>query len=64
MKTQPILNPMVFVKDENSPEFRAHMIRRAQEATDPKNRSKNLSVAEAREHLARYRKNSVAHGSV
>jgi hypothetical protein len=62
MKKRPILNPMVFVKDENDPVFRAYMIKRAKEATDPKNRNKNLSVAEAKARITEYRKSLVTHG--
>lgn len=55
MKTQPKLNPMVFVKDENSTEFRAHIARRVQEAADPQNR---LPLSELKKHLARRKQNS------
>jgi hypothetical protein len=61
MKTQSALNPMVFVKDENDPLFRAYIIKRAKEATDPKNRNKNLSVVEAKARIIGYRKNSDTH---
>jgi hypothetical protein len=50
MKTQRILNPNVFVKDENDPAFRAHIARRAKEAADPKNR---LPLSELKKHLAK-----------
>ena len=50
-----ILNPMVFVKDENDPAFRAHIIQRAKEASDPKNR---LPVSELKNRLAKYREKS------
>ena len=52
---RPILNPMVFVKDENDPAFRAHIVRRAQEAADPRNR---LPLSELRERLAKYQRNT------
>jgi hypothetical protein len=52
---------MVFVKDENDPVFRAYIIKRAKEATDPKNRNKNLSVVEAKARIIGYRKNSDTH---
>ncbi len=55
MKTQPTLNPMVFVKDENSPEFRAHIAQRAKEAADPKNR---LPISDLKKRLARYNGNT------
>ena len=41
---------MIFVKDENVPAFRAHIIRRASEAADPKNR---LPLSELKRHLLR-----------
>jgi len=50
MKTQPRLNPMVFVKDENSSEFRAHILRRAKEAANPKNR---LPLSELKKRLTK-----------
>jgi hypothetical protein len=55
MKVQPILNPLVFVKDENSPEFRAHIVRRAKEAANPKNR---LPISDLKKRLARYNGNT------
>jgi 5'-3' exonuclease len=55
MKKQPTLNPMLFVKDEKSPEFRAHIIRRAKEAADPKNR---LPISDLKKRLARYNGNT------
>lgn len=45
------LNPMVFVKDENDPEFRAHLLRRLKEAEDPKNRNKHMSIDQVKERL-------------
>jgi hypothetical protein len=54
MKTQHTLNPMLFVKDENSPEFRAYIVRRAKEAADPKNR---LPISDLKKRLARYNGN-------
>ena len=62
MKVKPTLNPMVFVKDENNPAFRAYLISRAQEAIDPKNRSKNLSVTEAKELLTKRRRRLALNG--
>ena len=56
MKSRPTLNPMVFVRDETTPEFRAHIARRAQEATDPKNR---LPLSELKKNLAKYQRKSV-----
>jgi hypothetical protein len=56
MKLQSTLNPMVFVKDENDPVFRAYVVRRAKKAIDPKNRNKNLSVTEAKALLIKRRK--------
>jgi hypothetical protein len=50
MKIQPILNPDVFVKDENDPAFRAHIARRAKEAASSKNR---LPLSELKKHLAK-----------
>jgi len=47
------LNPMVFVKDENDPAFRAHLIQRAQKAADPDNR---LPLSALKERLAKYQK--------
>jgi hypothetical protein len=47
---------MVFVRDETTPEFRAHIARRAQEATDPKNR---LPLSELKKNLAKYQRKSV-----
>lgn len=55
MKTRPALNPMVFVKDENSPEFRAHIVHRAKEAANPKNR---LPISDLKKRLARYNGNT------
>lgn len=55
MKTQSGLNPIVFVKDENSLEFRAHIVRRAKEAADPKNR---LPISDLKKRLARYNGNT------
>jgi hypothetical protein len=55
MKVQPILNPLVFVKDENSPEFRAHIVRRAKEAANPQNR---LPISDLKKRLARYNGNT------
>jgi hypothetical protein len=55
MKVEPILNPLVFVKDENSPEFRAHIVRRAKEAANPKNR---LPISDLKKRLARYNGNT------
>lgn len=51
MNIKPTLNTIVFVKDENDPALRSYTIRRAQEAVDPKNRSKNISVTESKAHL-------------
>jgi hypothetical protein len=51
MKMQSVLNPMVFVKDENSPEFRAHIAQRAKEVADPKNR---LPISDLKKRLARH----------
>ena len=48
---QRILNPNVFVKNENDPAFRAHILRRAKEAEDPKNR---LPLSELKKHLAKH----------
>lgn len=48
---KPILNPMVFVKDENSAEFRAHIALRAKEADNPKNR---LPLSDLKKRLARH----------
>ena len=62
MKLRPTLNPMVFVKDENDPAFRAHIISRAKEAVDPKNRSKNLSVTEAKALLAKHHRKLIVNG--
>ncbi len=62
MKFYSTLNPMVFVKDENDPAFRAHIIRRAKEAVDPKNRSKNLSVTEAKALIAKRHRKLILHG--
>lgn len=56
MKTPPTLNPMVFVKDENSSEFRAHILRRSKEAADPKNR---LPLSELKKRLAKHGGNSL-----
>jgi hypothetical protein len=50
-KEKLILDPMVFVRDENDPAFRAHIIRRAQEAADPKNR---LPLTALKDRLAKY----------
>lgn len=50
MKTHPRLNPMVFVKDENSSEFRDHILRRAKEAANPKNR---LPLSELKKRLTK-----------
>ena len=55
-KTKPILNPVVFVKDENDPAFRAHIIQRAEEASDPRNR---LPVSELKSRLAKYKKQHI-----
>jgi hypothetical protein len=55
MKTQPKLNPMVFVRDENSSEFRAHIARRAKEASDPKNR---LPISDLKKRLAQHNANT------
>jgi hypothetical protein len=52
-----ILDPMVFVKDENDPAFRAHMIHRAQEAADPKNR---LPLSALKGRLAKYQSRATA----
>jgi len=52
-KDSHLLNPMVFVKDENDPTFREHILRRAQEAANPKNR---LSVSELKKRLAKYQR--------
>jgi hypothetical protein len=52
-KAQTLLNPMVFVRDENDPEFKAHILRRAEEAKDPKNR---LPLVELKKQLAKYRR--------
>jgi hypothetical protein len=49
---------MVFVRDENDPKFRAHMIRRAQEATDQKNR---LPLSELKNRLEKYQKHPTLH---
>jgi len=46
---------MVFVKDENSLEIRAHIVRRAKEAADPKNR---LPISDLKKRLARYSGNT------
>ena len=56
MQAQPILNPMVFVTDENDPKFRAHIARRAKEASDPK---KRLPLGALKKRLAKYSKKSV-----
>jgi hypothetical protein len=55
MKTQSKLNPMVFVRDENSSEFRAHIARRAKEAANPKNR---LPISDLKKRLARHNAHS------
>jgi hypothetical protein len=51
MKSSNVINV-----DENSPEFRAHIARRAQEATDPKNR---LPLSELKKQLEQRRKQLV-----
>jgi hypothetical protein len=51
MKVSPILNPNVFVKDENDPAFQAHIIRCAKEANDPNNR---LPLSELKKRLAKH----------
>jgi hypothetical protein len=48
---------MVFVKNENSPEFHAHILRRAKEAADPKNR---LSLSELKKRLAKHNGNGAS----
>ncbi|MHB1865208.1 MAG: hypothetical protein ACYCPS_03545 [Candidatus Saccharimonadales bacterium] len=53
MKPQSTLNPMVFVRDENNPAFRAHVIRRSKEVNDPKNR---LQLSELKKRLERHTK--------
>jgi|GEM_PF-4230914 len=53
MKTHPTLNPMVFVKNENSPEFRAHILRRVKEAADSTNR---LPLSELKKRLAKHKR--------
>ncbi|HSW99445.1 MAG TPA: hypothetical protein VLH38_00230 [Patescibacteria group bacterium] len=55
MKKQSALNPMVFVRDEKSPEFRTYIIRRAKEAAEPKNR---LPISDLKKRLARYNGNA------
>lgn len=46
-----ILNPLVFVKDENDPAFRTHILRRLKEAEQPDNR---LPIDLLKKRLARF----------
>jgi hypothetical protein len=52
-KDERLLNPMVFVKDENDPEFVAHILRRAQEAAKPENR---LPLSDLKKRLAKFQR--------
>jgi len=55
-KSRPVLlnlNPNIFVRDENNPEFRAHLMKRAEEA---KNKSNQLPLEELKKRLSKYHK--------
>jgi hypothetical protein len=52
-KVQQTLNPVVFIKDENDPAFRTHMIQRAEEAMDSRNR---LPLSELKRMLSKYQR--------
>jgi len=56
MKEDQILNPSIFVRDENDPKFRAHILQRAEEAKSSKNR---LPLSELKKRLSKYRRNPV-----
>ncbi len=56
MKARIKLNPMVFVRDESAPEFRAHIARRAKEAANPEHR---LPLSELKKKLAKHTRKPV-----